>query len=205
MKAHNIAANGGAANGVKKEAKDLDPPAPKKAKGRAAKKRKLQQVDEEETDVEEPVKEERVKGEFKDEDAIVKPECLHDCPPSAAPLHHLPSQSESTSTSSSSNLQTDNDDDDEVLFVSATEKQLTPDLRTHLSNHRHSHAPLPMSAISGLRSVDHPANMTFPQHLAAGPSPPPMEAMRMIASSNSFPYGYTPNTWVFPHESHSYL
>ncbi|KAI1363258.1 hypothetical protein F5Y08DRAFT_354649 [Xylaria arbuscula] len=201
MKAHGIAPGGGAANGVKKEAKDAE--APKKPKGRANKKRKLQEVDDNETDCDEPIKEEGIKGEFKHEDAIVKPEYLNDYPPSATPFHHLPSQSESTS--SSSNLQTDDNDDDEVLFVSATEKQLMPDLPTHLSDYRHhSYAHPSTSATPGVLPIEHAANMTFSQNPAALPSPP-AEAMAMMRPSSSFAYGYTPANWVFPHESHGYL
>ncbi|KAI0518293.1 hypothetical protein F5B22DRAFT_654191 [Xylaria bambusicola] len=198
MKAHGIAPNS-AANGVKKE--DKDPETPKKAKSRATKKRKLQEVDEDETDVEEPIKEEVIKGEFKHEDAIVKTECPNNHLSSATPLYHVPSHSESTSPST--NIQTD--DDDEVLFVSATEKQLTPIPPTYLSDDRHSHTYSRMSATPAIHSVESAANIGFLQHLAAPSSQSPTPPMETMRSSDSFSYGYTPTTWMFPHESHGYL
>ncbi|KAI1311087.1 hypothetical protein F5Y03DRAFT_391629 [Xylaria venustula] len=200
MKAHGIGTNG-VANGVKKEAKDSDNT--KKAKPRA-KKRKLNEVDEDEDDVDEPVKTERgIKGEFKTEDALVKSECSNEAIPRASPLHHLPSHPEPTS-SSTNPVTDDDDDDDEVLFVSATEKQCIPSTPTFAIEHRQSQAHSPMPAIPGIHSVDYATNMSFPQHLAA-PQPSPMTMMETMNPPSSFSYGFAPGTWVFPHESHDYL
>ncbi|KAI1753041.1 hypothetical protein F4782DRAFT_529767 [Xylaria castorea] len=203
MKAHNITA-GAAANGVKKEAKDGDEA--KKSKARTAKKRKLEEVNEEEDDIDEPVKSEpKVKGEVKYEDAIVKPEHPNDDPPSATPLHHPSSQSQSASSSTHAPI---DDDDDEVLFVSATEKRSIPNMQDCSVDHRPSQTHSPVPAIPGIQFVDYAANMSFPQQLAAPrPSSLPQltPTMTTMNAPNSFSYGYTPTTWVIPHNSHGYL
>ncbi|KAI0974704.1 hypothetical protein F4678DRAFT_470087 [Xylaria arbuscula] len=193
MKAHGISTNG-----VKKEAKDSDNTKPAKP---PVKKRKLNKVNEDEDDIDEPVKTERgIKGEVKNEDALVKSECSNDAIPRVTSLHHLPSHSEPTS--SSTNPATD--DDDEVLFVSATEKQRIPSTSTFTTEHRQSQAHPSMPAIPGLHSVDYAANMGFPQQLAA-PQPSPITMMETMNPPSSFSYGFAPATWVFPHESHDYL
>ncbi|KAI0457303.1 hypothetical protein F5B21DRAFT_501675 [Xylaria acuta] len=203
MKAHNITI-GAAANGVKKESKDGDEA--KKPKARPAKKRKLEEVNEEEDDIDEPVKSEpKVKGEVKYEDAIVKPEYLNDDPPSAMPLHRPSSQSQSASSSTNTPI---DDDDDEVLFVSATEKRSIPNIQGYSSDHRPSQTHSPVPVIRGIQSVDYAANMSFPQQLAAAhPSQLTQltPTMATVNTSNSFPYGFAPTTWVIPHDSHGYL
>ncbi|KAF2972323.1 hypothetical protein GQX73_g1350 [Xylaria multiplex] len=200
MKAHNIT-TGTTVNGVKKEAKGADET--KKA-NRAVKKRKLEEVNEDEGDTDEPIKAEpRVKGEVKNEDAIVKPECANSDTLNATPLHSSSSQSEPTLTST--NTQTD-DDDDEVLFVSATEKRSISEMPTYFSDHRQSQVHSPFPAIPGIQSMNYAANKSFPQQLAAPHmSPPPTPTMATTIPTSSFPYGFTPNTWVFPHESHDYI
>ncbi|TGJ79451.1 hypothetical protein E0Z10_g9302 [Xylaria hypoxylon] len=198
MKAHNITA--GTINGIKNETKSADET--KKAKSRATKKRKLEEVNEDEGDIEEPIKmEPRIKGEVKNEDAIVKPECSNDDTLGAAPLHYLSSQSEPAS--SSTNTQTD--DDDDVLFVSATEKRNVSNTPDYFNDHHHSQAHSPVPAITGIQPVNYAANTSFPQQLAAPHMPPPTAAMATMSASNSFSYDFTPTTWVFPHDSHGYL
>ncbi|KAI1425611.1 hypothetical protein F5Y12DRAFT_714106 [Xylaria sp. FL1777] len=188
MKTHGIT-NNGVASGVKKETMDSDNA--KKPKARPLKKRKLEEVNEDESDIDEPVKTERgIKGEVKYEDAIVKPECSYDDVSRVAPLHHLPSYSEPTS--SSTNPPTD--DDDEVLFVSATEKQRIPSTPNHVSDHRRSQAHSPMPAMHGVHSVDYAANMSFPQQLATSHVPPPRAPMGTMGPSSSFSYSFTPST-----------
>ncbi|KAI0541361.1 hypothetical protein GGR58DRAFT_510953 [Xylaria digitata] len=200
MKAHNIT-TGAAANGVKKEPKGADET--KKAKPRAVKKRKLEEVNEDEGDIDEPIKAEpRVKGEVKNEDAIVKPECQNNDTLSAAPLHHSSSQSEPAS--SSTNTQTD-DDDDEVLFVSATEKRSISETPTYFSDHRQSQVHSPIPAMPGIQPINYAVNTSFPQQLTAPHMSPPPAAMASTIPSSSFPYGFAPTTWVFPHESHDYI
>ncbi|KAI8955206.1 hypothetical protein F4801DRAFT_574792 [Xylaria longipes] len=203
MKAHNIA-TGAAANGVKNEAKDGGET--KKTKARPVKKRKLEEVNEDEDDIDEPVKlEPKVKGEVKYEDAIVKPEYPNDDPPSATPLHRPSSQSQSASSSTHAPI---NDDDDEVVFVSATEKRSIPNMQSHGDDHRPSQAHLSMPDIRGIQSVDYAANMSFPQQLAAPPPSPLSQltpTMTTMSPSNSFSYGFAPTTWVIPHDSHGYL
>ncbi|KAI0445721.1 hypothetical protein F4803DRAFT_548009 [Xylaria telfairii] len=195
MKAHGIAP-GSAAGGVKKEAKDGDEA--KKPKARPAKKRKLEEVNEEEDDIDEPVKSEpKVKGEVKYEDAIVKPEYPNDDPPSATLLHRP----------SSTNTPID-DDDDEVLFVSATEKPSIQNTQSYGSDHRPSQTHSPVPVIRGIQSVDYAANMSFPQQLAAPqPSQLPLltSTMTTMSPSNSFSYGFAPTSWIVPHDNHSYL
>ncbi|KAJ8132781.1 hypothetical protein O1611_g841 [Lasiodiplodia mahajangana] len=203
MKAHNIPTNA-AANGVKKEAKDSEET--KKPKARPAKKRKLEEVNEDEGDIDEPVKAEaKIKGEVKYEDAIVKPEYRNDDPTGATPLHRPSSQYQPAP--SSANAQSD--DDDEVLFVSATDRRTSPDAPpAYGGDHRQSHTHSPMPIMNGIQPVDYAANMTFPSQFAAPPAPSPPSAMATMATlspSNSFPYGYTPTAWVFPHDNHSCL
>ncbi|KAI1132368.1 hypothetical protein F5Y10DRAFT_294127 [Nemania abortiva] len=202
MKAYDISTSG-AAGGVKKEAKGSDET--KKAV-RTIKKRKLEEVNEDEGDTDEPVKPEtKVKGEVKYEDAIVKPEYRNDDPPSATPLHRQSSQSQPASSSAN----TQSDDDDEVLFVSATDKRtVSGALPAYGGNHRQSRAHSPMPVVNGIQSVDYAANMTFPSQLAAPPAKSPATTMTTLATmdpSNSFPYGFTPTAWVFPHDGHSCL
>ncbi|KAI1347731.1 hypothetical protein F5Y01DRAFT_318488 [Xylaria sp. FL0043] len=190
MKAHGISP-AGASSAVKNEANDSESP---KKKTRAQKKRKLEEVDPDETDIDEPVKKERgIKGEFKDEDATVKRECLNDDLPRTTPLHPLSSQSEPFPT----------DDDDEVLFVSATERQHTPNITISTSNDRRSQVHSFMPAFTGHHSVDCRANINFPQQL---PTPTPstalatMETMETTDPSNPFSLGFAPTAWVFPKE-----
>ncbi|KAI3327724.1 hypothetical protein HD806DRAFT_549666 [Xylariaceae sp. AK1471] len=198
MKAHNIVP-GGATNGVKKESKDSDET--KKPKARATKKRKLEEVNEDEGDIDEPVKSEpKIKGEVKYEDAIVKSERANDdLPATTTPLHPPSSQPPS------SLLNPQTDDDDEVFFISATEKRRSPSTLPYGSSHRHSNVHSPTPAIPGIQSVNYAANMTFPQQQLPAPNmPSPMTPMA-TSPSNSFPYGFAPTAWAFPHDSHGYL
>ncbi|KAI0414936.1 hypothetical protein F5X98DRAFT_389444 [Xylaria grammica] len=199
MKAHNIN-SGSAANGVKKEAKDGVET--KKPKPRVTKKRKLVEVNDDEEDIDEPVKAEvGIKGEVKNEDAIVKPECLNDGTLGATPLHYPPSQSEPTSSSTTTRA----DDDDEVLFVSATEKQSIPNVPACVGDHRQSHVHSPMPAIPGIQPINYEANAYIPQQAAVPHMPPATAATATTSASNPYPYGLMPTAWVFPHESHDYL
>ncbi|KAJ8119325.1 hypothetical protein ONZ43_g3702 [Nemania bipapillata] len=203
MKAHNIAPNG-AVNAVKKEAKDASEV--KKAKARPAKKRKLEEVNEDEGDIDEPVKSEgKIKGEVKYEDATVKHEYRNDDQSSATPLHRPSSPSQLASSAN-----TQSDDDDEVLFVSATDRRSnTLDAPPACGgDNRQSHVHPPMPAVPGIQSVDYAANMGFPSQSAAAAarrSPTTTAAMATMNPTNSFPYGFAPATWVFPHNGHGYL
>ncbi|KAI1149615.1 hypothetical protein F4825DRAFT_464001 [Nemania diffusa] len=200
MKAHNISPSG-ASNGVKKEAKE--PNEMKKPKARPAKKRKLDEVNEEEGDIDEPVKSEgNIKGEVKYEDAIVKPEYRNDDPSSATPLHRPSSQSQPASPSANAQ----SDDDDEVLFISATDKRSNQDtLPVCGGDHRQSQAHSPMPVVPGIQSFDYAANMGFPPQLAPAHTSPPTSTMATMNPPSSFPYGFAPATWVFPHDNHGYL
>ncbi|KAI0116266.1 hypothetical protein GGR51DRAFT_555284 [Nemania sp. FL0031] len=206
MKAHKITPNA-AANGVKKEAKDSEDT--KKPKARPAKKRKLEEVNEDEGDIDEPVKAEpKIKGEVKYEDAVVKPEYRNDDLTSATSLHRPSSQYHQPAPSSAN---TQSDDDDEVLFVSAIDRRTSPDAPpAYGGDHRQSHMHSPMPIVNGIQPVDYAANMAFPSQLAAPPAlpAPPSTAMATMATmsqSSSFPYGFTPTAWVFPHDSHGCL
>lgn len=196
MKAHNISPSAGV-SGVKKEVNDSNEV--KKSKARATKKRKLEEVNEDEGDIDEPVKQEaKVKGEIKHEDAIVKREYRNDDLPSAAPLHYTSTQSQPTSSST-----TQSDDDDEVLFISAIERRSTLDTRAFGDNPQpelHAHMPV----APGVQSIDYAANMNFPQQLAVAAQHtfPPTRAMTPSMSSS---YAVTPTTWVYPHDSHGYF
>ncbi|KAI0555725.1 hypothetical protein F4679DRAFT_590779 [Xylaria curta] len=200
MKAHNIAP-GAVANGIKTEANEA-----KKPKARPVKKRKLEEVNDDEDDIDEPIKSEpKVKGEVKCEDAIVKFEHPNDDLPSATPLHCPSSQSQSASTCTNTPI---DDDNDEVLFVSATEKRKISNTQCHEADHRplQTHSPVP--TVPGIQPVDYAANMSFPQQLAAArPSSLPRltPTMMMLTPSDSFSYGYNPATWAIPHNSHGCL
>ncbi|KAI1734933.1 hypothetical protein F4680DRAFT_436935 [Xylaria scruposa] len=200
MKAHNIAP-GAIANGVKTEANET-----KKPKARPAKKRKLEEVNDDEEDIDEPIKSEpKVKGEVKYEDAIVKFEHPNDDLPSATSLHHPSSQSQSASSSTNTPI---DDDDDEVLFVSANKKPIIPNTQCHEADRCPSQTHSPLPTVTGIQSVDYAANMSFPQQLAAPrPSSLPQltPTMTMLTPSDSFSYGYTPTTWVIPHNGHGCL
>ncbi|KAI8630710.1 hypothetical protein F5Y19DRAFT_483354 [Xylariaceae sp. FL1651] len=202
MKAHNITTST-AAGGVKNETKDADDIKKPKARGRA-KKRKLEEVNEDEGDVDEPVKSEpKVKGEVKYEDAIVKSERANDDLPTTAPPDRLPSHPQPAISSADAQ---NGDDDDEVFFVSATQKRSASNAPSYGRDHHHSHAHLPTPQIPGAHSFDYAANMSLPQQLAPPrPSQPPMTAMETPTSSDSFPYGFAPTTWIFPHDTHGYL
>ncbi|KAI1381472.1 hypothetical protein F4677DRAFT_440688 [Hypoxylon crocopeplum] len=201
MKAHGITTPGGA-SGLKKEAKDSKDG----IKPRTPKKRKLAEVDENAGDVDEPVKTE-VKGEVKTEDSIaVKAEqengggataatAVPGAPPvdGAAPV-------DQSSTSPSANAQNDDDDDDEVFVICATEKRDDGGASAyngsgHHHTHSHSHSPAPM--IPGIHSFDYAANMGFPQQMST--------PTRMASSTNSLPYEFTPNPWMYPHDAHGFL
>ncbi|KAI0856312.1 hypothetical protein F4860DRAFT_518930 [Xylaria cubensis] len=200
MKAHNIAP-GAIANGVKTEANEA-----KKPKAKPSKKRKLEEVNEDEDDIDEPVKSEpKVKGEVKNEDAIVKSEHTNNDLLSATPLHCPSSQSQSASSSTNTPI---DDDDDEVLFVSANEKRSIPNTQCHEADDRPSQTHSPLPTVPGIQSVDYAANMSFPQQLAATrPSSLPQltPTTTMLTPSNSFSYGYPPTTWVIPHNHHGCL
>lgn len=194
MKAHNIAPNAGV-SGVKKEATDSNEV--KKPKARATKKRKLEEVNEDEGDVDEPVKQEvKVKGEIKYEDAIVKSEHRNDDLPSATLPHYTSTQAQPTS---SSTIQSD--DDDEVLFISANERRSSPDARA-VDDHPQSEPHAPMPITPGVQSIDYAANMTFPQSLVAQHAFPPTSVM---APSMPTSYAATSTAWVYPHDSHGYF
>ncbi|KAI1780536.1 hypothetical protein F4818DRAFT_435739 [Hypoxylon cercidicola] len=199
MKAHGITLNGGP--GVKKETKDTK----EGVKGRAnSKKRKLAAVDEGAGDIDEPVKTE-VKGEVKTEDLIgVKAEQENGGgAPATIPLATPANGTEPTvqpTTSSSTNAPNE-EEDDEVQLISATERRddgsgaLVYGGHHHSHSHSHSHSPAPM--IPGIHSFDYAANMGFPQQMAP--------TARMTASPNSLPYGFPPNPWMYPHDSHGFL
>ncbi|KAI1118090.1 hypothetical protein F5Y14DRAFT_438904 [Nemania sp. NC0429] len=190
MKAHGISTSTGVGS-VKKEVNDSNEA--KKTKARVTKKRKLEEVNEDEGDIDEPVKQEaKVKGEIKYEDAIVKPEYRNDDLSSATPLHYPSSQSQ---PASSSTTQSD-DEDDEVLFISAIEKS-PPDERAFGDCPQSElHAPVPVA--TSVPSIDYAANMNFPQQLAAQH---PVAMTPTMTSS----YAVTPTTWVYPHDSHGYF
>jgi hypothetical protein len=207
MKAHGIVPGAGVTV-VKKEGKDADEA--KKAKARVTKKRKLQEVDEDEGDIDEPVKlEPKIKGEVKHEDPIVKSErANNDLPTTTSPLHlPFPQYQPASSLPNPTD-----DDDDEVFFISAVEKRRSLGPLVHDSNHRHSevHSATPM--IPSVQSVDYAANLASPQQQLPAPSLSPnlplsMTPMARMAMnpSDSFPYGFAPTTWVFPHDSHGFV
>lgn len=191
MKAHGISPGVGV-GGVKKEVNDSNEV--KKTKARTTKKRKLEEVNEDEDDIDEPVKQEaKVKGEIKYEDAIVKCEYRNDDLPSATPLHYTSTQSQPTSTST-----TQSDDDDEVLFISAIERRNTTDARA-FGDHPQSELHAPMLVAPGVHSIDYAANMNFPQHLAAQHAFPPTSAMTSPMTSSC---AAIPTTCVYPHDRH---
>ncbi|KAI2625544.1 hypothetical protein GGS21DRAFT_493588 [Xylaria nigripes] len=224
MKAHNIG-TGTLGGGVKKEATELDEEKKPKPR-RAPKKRKLAEVDDDEGDTDEPVKPEpHIKGEVKYEEELVKPECSKDdlavAKPepllerptslSQPPLPTTPNTPTIPTIPTPPATQPGCDDDDEVLFVSAIEKCSAPEAPAHSFDHCPSLATLPMSPMNGSHFVNYAANMSFPQQSPSAKSltdplalPIASVATRMTASSNSFPYGFAPATWVYPHESHIY-
>ncbi|KAI1171638.1 hypothetical protein F4777DRAFT_564669 [Nemania sp. FL0916] len=215
MKAHNIAPGGGSAatNGIKKEPKDSDDA--NKPKATAAKKRKLAEVNPDEGDIDEPVKSDpdikpdpdvkpeikkESKGEVIHEHAIVKLEHGYDELPTATPQHRPSSHPALASTNTLS-------DDDDVLFISSIKKRAP----TETPN-----AP-PLPNNREIQLTDDAANTNLAQQLAAAvpvllPKPnPPLNlsltkpAGPTLAMSSSFPYGFAPTDWVFPHDNQSYL
>jgi len=213
LKSHGITP--GAVSGVKREAKDTDDN--KKTKRPRANKRKLEEVNEDEGDVDEPVKSEpKVKGEVKHEDAKVKIEHANDIAqttstiPTSLPNNTSPqSQPASLLCTTGSHDNNDDNDDDEVLFVSSNEKPRSPNVLTSVDDHFHSHAQLSTTATDGTKSVDHAANLGFPQQPDAASlrnlPPSPLTMRTTMTPSNPYPFGFTPTTWVFPQDSHSYM
>ncbi|KAI0884758.1 uncharacterized protein GGS22DRAFT_188968 [Annulohypoxylon maeteangense] len=203
MKAHGISSP----SSVKKESKDSKEGV--KTRATPSKKRKLAAVDEDAGDVDEPIKKE-IKGEVKTEDPIaVKAEqenssSASTIAPGVTSVNGIAPTGQ-TNASPSTNAQNDEDDDD-VLVICATEKRDDSSglvyggghhhSHSHLHSHSHSHSPAPM--IPGIHSFDYPANTAFPQQFPTPTTPATM-------SPNPLPYGFSPNTWIYPHhETHSY-
>ncbi|CAJ2510967.1 Uu.00g065920.m01.CDS01 [Anthostomella pinea] len=212
MKAHGIAPSG-ATGTIKKEGTKE----PKETKPRAAnKKRKLAAVEDDVGDIDEPVKAEKskVKGEVKFEDAItVKTERPNDggMTPTATPGEQQQRLSQSQTATFTSNT-SPNDDDDEVFLISATQRQdpgssdpVFGSGHHHSHSHSHSHPHSPNPIIPGIHTFDYATNMGFPQQLQPPPPRTPSSPTTASVMSNSFPYGFTPTNWMYPHGSHGYL
>lgn len=183
MKAHGIGTGGNSGPTTPKKSPV------KKEKGASsekssAKKRKLEEVDENAGDEDEPIKGE-VKSEIKSEDTItVKTEHSNGgVAARAEPAPTTPTQGEMAQPANQ------DDDDDEVLVISSTEKP-SSDVPVYGSNHHHHHhLSTPAQHIPGIHSFDYAANMGYP--LQASPSPTMMmPAMSRASSGNPLPYGF---------------
>ncbi|KAI0162874.1 hypothetical protein BJ166DRAFT_280471 [Pestalotiopsis sp. NC0098] len=206
MKAHGIGPNG--INGGNTPKK----PAVKKEKGAAkspAKKRKLEEVDENAGDEDEPVKNEHIKGEVKSED--VKCEVKFEDATNVKSEQGNGGATFSTmaapiSTQSSSQV-VDDDDDDDVLVVSETQRSSSGNVSAYGGDHHHHHMHMSAQHIPGIHSFDYAANMGYPVQTAPTPTTTSMMRPMMArpSSGNPLPYGFAPSPYAHTHDGHNYF
>ncbi|ETS79514.1 hypothetical protein PFICI_09367 [Pestalotiopsis fici W106-1] len=208
MKAHGIGPNGIAGTASPKKA------AIKKEKGAGkspAKKRKLEEVDENAGDDDEPIKDENIKGEVKSE---VKCEVKFEDAMNVK-LEHGSGGMAITDTGApnstlSSSHGNDEDDDDDVLVVSATERSSSGNVPAYgSSDHHHHHHHMSMSTqhIPSIHSpFDYATNMGFP--LQTTPTSTMMTTTTMMprsSSGNPLPYGFAPSPYAHSHDGHHFF
>ncbi|KAF7539898.1 hypothetical protein G7054_g1758 [Neopestalotiopsis clavispora] len=208
MKAHGIGPNGIAGSSaspkktaVKKEKGAGKPP---------AKKRKLEEVDENAGDEDEPVKDEDIKGEVKSEvkcevkfeDAMnVKSEYGNGGGVAMTEL------SAPNSTLSSTIQGNDGSDDDDVLVVSATERSSSGNVPAYGSDHHHHHH-MSMSThqhIPSIHSFDYAANLGYPIQTTPTQTMMPTTMVSRSSSGNPLPYGFAPSPYAHSHDGHHFF
>ncbi|KAI1852665.1 hypothetical protein JX266_002206 [Neoarthrinium moseri] len=202
MKAHGITSSPAGGSGgsprtpVKKE-KGVTPKS-SATKGSAAKKRKLEEVDDNVGDIDEPVikgeVKSEVKPEVKSEDAMtVKTEYRNGGIAAVAPAF-------ASLADPGTPQRFSQDDDDDVLVVSSTEK---PGSRVPVygGDHHHHHHSVPSAqAVPATHTFDYPTNVTFHHQMTPMRTTPAemMPAMSRPPSGTPLPYGF-PGSSPFMH------
>ncbi|KAI1878977.1 hypothetical protein JX265_003154 [Neoarthrinium moseri] len=184
MKAHGITSSpsGGSGGSPRTPVKKEKGATPKSSatKGTAAKKRKLEEVDDNVGDIDEPV-------------IKVKTECRNGGIAAVAPAFASPADPGTPQRFSQ-------DDDDDVLVVSSSEK---PGSRVPVyggDHHHHHHSVTSAQAVPATHTFDYPTNVTFHHQMTPMRTTPAemMPAMSRPPSGTPLPYGF-PGSSPFMH------
>ncbi|KAI1325926.1 hypothetical protein F5Y16DRAFT_400955 [Xylariaceae sp. FL0255] len=176
-----------------------------KAAAKGNKKRKLKDISSDSNDDDEPVKEEPVKGEFKNEDAItVKSEHILDRLPllpaimTSSPTQHAlvaPSLIDGGQNTPAT------DTDDDVLFISQARKPSTTanTLQNLHNDHFHTHSQSNLSSITHNKTSASTTNTISLQPRSRMVTP----GMSLMARPEpSMPPSLPHNNWVFSYDEH---